>query len=157
MLWDQHRDRFEAAGYTARRITYCKFKELTADMTAEDMAAVGRLNAKRQAGATLDPEETERLTEIAGRWPIDDLRGACMIPPRTGAEVREIMDGLPRRDAELLGAILDQCATPEIPKEDLADPLAIGLAARGGIGIDLADMTVGQGYALLALFSPREG
>ncbi len=157
MLWDQHRDRFEAAGMTARRITYCKFKELTAHITAEDMAAIGRLNAKRQAGATLDPEETERLTEIASRWPIDDLRGACLIPPRSGQETRDLLDGMARRDAELLASILDQCATPEIPKEDAEDPLAIALVLRGALGIDVADMTVGQGYAIMAMLTPREG
>ena len=80
MLWDQHRERFEAGGYIIRRITYCKFRELTRGITNKDMATIGRLNAKRESGATLDAEETATLTELAGKWPVDDLRGACFIP-----------------------------------------------------------------------------
>ena len=157
MLWDQHRERYEIAGHTARRITYCKFTELTRHISTEDMATIGRLNAKRLSGDTLTQEETDRLTAIATKWPQDDLRGACLIPPTTGAEVRRILAELPRAQSEELERSLDACATPEIPQEDLQDPLALQLAARGGLGIDLADMTVGQGYAIIAMPTPREG
>ena len=81
VLWDQHRERYEAGGYVIRRVTYCKFRELTKDVTDEDMARIGRLNAKRESGAVLDEQETAVLTELAGKWPVDALRGACFIPP----------------------------------------------------------------------------
>ena len=153
MLWDQHRERYEAGGYVIRRITYCKFRELTKDITDEDMARIGRLNAKRESGATLDADETATLTEIAGKWPVDDLRGACFIPPVSGAQAQEILASLPRRISEDLERKLDEYTTPEIPTDDTADPLAVLLVATGNTGIDMADMTVGQGYAIVAMMA----
>lgn len=153
MLWDQHRERYEAGGYVIRRITYCKFRELTRDVTDEDMARIGRLNAKRESGATLDADETATLTEIAGKWPVDDLRGACFIPPVSGAQAQEILASLPRRISENLERKLDEYTTPEIPTDDTADPLAVLLVATGNTGIDMADMTVGQGYAIVAMMA----
>lgn len=153
MLWDQHRERYEAGGYVIRRITYCKFRELTKDVTDEDMARIGRLNAKRESGAQLDADETATLTEIAGKWPVDDLRGACFIPPVSGAQAQEILASLPRRISENLERKLDEYTTPEIPTDDTADPLAVLLVATGNTGIDMADMTVGQGYAIVAMMA----
>lgn len=155
MLWNQHRDRFEVAGIVCRRIPYFVFKELTACMTSEDMATVGRLNAKRQAGAVLTQEETDRLTEIASRWPVDGLRAACVVPPISEDQLREKIASMPRRDADEAERILDMCATPEVPEADLADPLAVRMAATGLLAIDPADLTAGQGYALLAMLTPK--
>ena len=157
MLWDQHRERWTAGGYTVRRITYCKFTEITADMTAEDMARIGRLNAKREGGTPLTAEEQGTLTEIAAKWPVDALRGACFIPPVSAERAQEIIATMARRDSEKLEAILDECITPSIPQEDVSDPLALALVRTGGLGIDIADMTVGQGYAVAAMLAPREG
>lgn len=157
MLWDQHRERYEAGGYVIRRITYCQFRELTKEVTAEDMAKIGRLNAKRESGVTLTPEETDTLAEIAGKWPVDDLRGACFIPPVSGAQAQEIIATLPRNISEDLEKKLDEFITPEIPADDTTDPLAMLLVATGGLGIDMADMTVGQGYAITAMLAPKEG
>lgn len=156
MLWDQHRERYEAGGYIIRRIPYFKFRELTASMTEEDMARIGRLNAKRESGATLSDEETASLTEIAAKWPIDELRGASFVPPVSGAEAQRILAQLPRNLSEALEKKLDEYITPEIPKEDTADPLAVLLVATGGLGIDAADMTVGQGYAIVAMMKGGE-
>lgn len=157
MLWDQHRDRFEAGGHTARRITYAKFTELTREISTEEMAALGRFNAKRASGDMLDEEETARLQAIAVKWPQDALRGACLIPPVTGEEMRRILAELPRAQSEELERVLDYCVTPDIPEADIKDPLAILLISRGGLGIDIADMTVGQGMAVIKLLAPREG
>ena len=157
MLWDQHRERFAVGEILARRITYWKFRELTAGMTDEDMARIGRLNAKRESGDGLTPEEQRTITEIAAKWPVDDLRGACLIPPTDGAGCRRILAELPRAQSEKLEAILDDCITPSIPKEDILDPLALALVRTGGLGIDAADMTAGQGFAIAAMLSPREG
>lgn len=157
MLWTQHRDRYEVGGIVCRRIPYFTFKELTACMTTEDMATVGRLNAKRTAGATLTQEETDRLTEIAARWPVDALRAACTVPPMSEVDLRDRIASMPRRDADEAERVLDMCATPEVPKEDVADPLAVQMIARGMLAIDPADLTVGQGYAILAMLAPREG
>ena len=156
MLWDQHRERYEAGGYIIRRIPYFKFRELTASMTEEDMARIGRLNAKRESGATLSDEETASLTQIAAKWPIDELRGASFVPPVSGAEAQRILAQLPRNLSEALEKKLDEYITPEIRKEDTADPLAVLLVATGGLGIDAADMTVGQGYAIVAMMKGGE-
>ena len=134
-----------------RRIPYFKFREITASVSEEDMAKIGRLNAKRESGATLSPEETATLTEIAGKWPVDELRGAAFVPPVSGAEVREILANMPRKLSEALELKLDEFITPEIPKEDTEDPLAVLLIATGGLGIDCADLTIGQGYAIVAM------
>lgn len=134
-----------------RRIPYFKFREITASVTEEDMAKIGRLNAKRESGATLSPEETATLTEIAGKWPVDELRGASFIPPVSGAEVQKILAQMPRNLSEALEQKLDEFITPEIPKEDTEDPLAVLLIATGGLGIDCADLTIGQGYAIVAM------
>ena len=157
MLWDQHRDRFAVGDVVARRITYWKFRELTAGMSDEDMARIGRLNAKRESGAGLTEDEQRTLTEIAAKWPVDDLRGACLIPPTDGAGCRRILAELPRAQSERLEAILDDCITPCIPREDVTDPLALVLVRIGGLGIDTADMTAGQGFAIAAMLAPREG
>lgn len=157
MLWNQHRDRYTIGEYVVRNIPYLAFTEITRVMTNEEMAAIGRLNAKRASGDALDEDELARLQAIAVKWPQDDLRGACMIPPRTGAEVRQLLADLPRRQSEDLEALLDRCATPDIPQDDLQDPLAIQLLARGGLGIDIADITVGQGMAIIQMLTPREG
>ena len=156
MLWDQHRERYEAGGHIIRRIPYFKFRELTASVTDEDMARIGRLNAKRESGATLSEEETATLAEIASRWPVDDLRGACFIPPVSGEESREILAELPRAISEALEAKLDEYITPELSENDTTDPLAVLLVATGGLGIDCADMTVGQGYAIVAMMKGGE-
>lgn len=153
MLWDQHRERYEAGGYVIRRITYCKFRELTRDVTDEDMAKIGRLNAKRESGAQLDADETATLTELAGKWPIDALRGACFCPPVSASEVQTILADLPRAVSEDLEKKLDEYVTPEIPTDDTADPLAVLLVATGNTGIDMADLTVGQGYAMVAMMT----
>lgn len=150
-LWDQHRERFQAGGYIIRRIPYFKFRELTASVTNEDMARIGRLNAKRESGATLSDEETATLTELAAQWPIDALRGASFVPPVSAEEARRILAELPRATSEILEKKLDEYITPEIPQEDTTDPLAIVLVATGGLGIDAADMTIGQGYAAVAM------
>ena len=134
-----------------RRIPYFKFREITASVTEEDMAKIGRLNAKRESGATLSPEETATLTEIAGKWPVDELRGASFIPPVSGVEVQKILAQMPRNLSEALEQKLDEFITPEIPKEDTEDPLAVLLIATGGLGIDCADLTIGQGYAIVAM------
>ena len=151
MLWDQHRERYEAGGYVIRRIPYFRFRELTASVSDEDMAKIGRLNAKRESGATLSEEETASLTEIAGKWPVDELRGASFVPPVTGQEVQRILAELPRGISEALEAKLDEFITPEVSKEDTEDPLAVLLIATGGLGIDCADLTIGQGYAIVAM------
>ena len=156
MLWDQHRERYAAEGYTIRRITYCKFRELTATVTAEDMAHIGRLNAKRESGATLSPEETDMLAEIASKWPVDALRGACFIPPVSAGECRTILAEMPRHASEEMEQVLDDFITPKIPQEDCLDPVALALVRTGGLGIDVADMTVGQGYAIAAMLAPQE-
>lgn len=157
VLWDQHRERYEAGGYVIRRVTYCKFRELTKDVTDEDMARIGRLNAKRESGAVLDEQETAVLTELAGKWPVDALRGACFVPPVSGHRAQEILADLPRAVSEDLERKLDEYTTPEIPAEDTKDPLAVLLAATGGLGIDVADMTVGQGYAIVAMLTAKGG
>lgn len=156
MLWDQHRERYECGGRTVRRITYCKFRELTASVSDEDMARIGRLNAKRESGVTLSQEETDTLAAIAAKWPVDALRGACFVPPVSGEGCRSILAGMPRADSERLEAILDDCITPNIPQEDCLDPVALALIRTGSIGIDIADMTVGQGYAIAAMLAPPE-
>ena len=148
MLWDQHRVRYEAGGIQARHVTYCRFMEITRDVPPEDLARIGRLNAKRQSGETLTQEETDTLTAIAARWPLDELRGACLIPPRTAQGTRDLLASMPRAASEELEAILDRCASPEIDEADLADPLALALVRTGGLGIDMADMTAGQGMAV---------
>lgn len=157
VLWDQHRERYEAGGYVIRRVTYCKFRELTKDVTDEDMARIGRLNAKRESGAVLDEQETAVLTELAGKWPVDALRGACFVPPVSGQRAQEILADLPRAVSEDLERKLDEYTTPEIPADDTQDPLAVLLAATGGLGIDVADMTVGQGYAIVAMLTAKGG
>lgn len=154
MLWDQHRERWAVGDAVVRRITYCKFRELTAGMTDEDMARIGRLNAKRMSGATLTQEETDTLTEIASRWPIDGLRGACFIPPVSAEGCRVKLAQMARKDSERLEEILDDCITPSIDEKDVTDPLALALVRTGGLGIDIADMTVGQGYAVAAMLTP---
>ena len=156
MLWDQHRERYEAGGYVIRRIPYFKFRELTASVTEEDMAKIGRLNAKRESGAVLSKEETDTLTEIAAKWPVDELRGASFVPPVSGAEAQRILAELPRNLSEALERKLDEYITPEIPKEDTEDPLAVLLVATGGLGIDCADLTIGQGYAIVAMMKGGE-
>lgn len=157
MLWDQHLDRFTVGNHTARRITYCKFRELTASMSAEDIARIGRLNAKRESGATLSAEEQTALQELLTRWPIDELRGACMVPPMTAGQVRDTLARMPRAESEDLELILDRCIVPDIPEGDVSDPLALQLVLRGGLGIPISDMTVGQGMALAAMLAPKEG
>lgn len=156
MLWTQHTERYTVGGHTARRVPYFAFKQLTAGITTEDMAAVGRLNAKRASGAVLDQAETDRLTEIASRWPVDALRGACMLPPMTAQEVTAMLDAMPRAQAQEAEAVLDMCATPDVPEDELTDPLAVLLVARGLLAIDPADITVGQGYAITAMLAPPE-
>ena len=153
MLWDQHRERWTIGGTTIRRITYCKFREITADMTDEDMARIGRLNAKRMSGAQLSAEETDTLAGIAAKWPIDALRGACFIPPVSAEGAREIIAQMARKDSEKLEELLDECITPSIDEADITDPLALALVRTGGLGIDVADMTVGQGYAVAAMLT----
>ena len=153
MLWDQHRDRFTAGGYTARRITYWKFRELTSSVSSDDLARIGRLNAKRESGDPLTSEEQNNLMELASRWPVGALRGACLIPPVDATECARILAELPRAESEELERILDLCITPEIPEADLTDPLALALVASGGLGIDTADMTVGQGLAIATMLA----
>lgn len=152
-MWDQHRERYALGQYTARRITYWKFRDLTASMTDEDMARIGRLNAKRESGATLTPEEQNALAETAGRWPLHELRGACMIPPMTAEEIRAALASMPRAESERAEGILDELIVPTIPEKDVTDPLALALVGTGGLGIDTADMTVGQGFAIAAMLS----
>ncbi|MBQ6357395.1 MAG: hypothetical protein IJI97_00365 [Clostridia bacterium] len=125
-------------------------------MTDEDMARIGRLNAKRMSGATLTQEETDTLTEIASRWPIDALRGACFVPPVSAEGCRVKLAQMPRKDSERLEEILDDCITPSIDEKDVTDPLALALVRTGGLGIDIADMTVGQGYAIAAMLTGGE-
>ena len=156
MLWDQHRERYEAGGYVIRRIPYFRFRELTSSVTEEDMARIGRLNAKRESGATLSEEETKTLTEIAGKWPVEALRGACFVPPVSADRCAEILANMPRSASEDLERMLDQYITPEIPADDCTDPLAVLLVATGNLGIDAADMTVGQGYAVVAMMKGGE-
>lgn len=149
MLWTEHRDRVQAGGRTIRRLPYWAFKEITASFPAEDMARIGRLNAKRDSGVALTEEEQQTLLELASRWPVDELRGACFIPPVSGAEARAILAQMPREESENLERALDVFITPTAPTEaDTEDPLAIILVATGNLGIDTADLTAGQGIAI---------
>ena len=149
MLWTEHRDRVQVGGRTIRRLPYWAFKEITASFPAEDMARIGRLNAKRDSGVALTDEEQQILLDLASRWPIDDLRGACFIPPVSGEECQKILADMPRAESEKLEKALDVFITPTAPTEqDLKDPLAVLLVATGGLGIDTADMTAGQGIAI---------
>ena len=149
MLWTEHRDRVQVGGRTIRRLPYWAFREITAGFPAEDLARIGRLNAKRESGAQLTAEEQDTLMELAGRWPVDALRGACFIPPVSGEEARRILAELPRHDSEELEKALDVFITPTVPTEqDIKDPLAVVLVATGGLGIDTADLTAGQGIAV---------
>lgn len=156
MIWTEHRDRIQAGGRTIRRLPYWAFREITASFPAEDMAKIGRLNAKRESGATLTAEEQDTLMELAGRWPVDELRGACFIPPVSGEEARRILAELPRQDSEELERALDVFITPTVPTEaDIKDPLAVVLVATGGLGIDTADITAGQGIAISTMAGGR--
>jgi len=155
-LWTEHRDRIQAGGRTIRRLPYWSFREITASFPAEDMAKIGRLNAKRESGAPLTAEEQDTLMELAGRWPVDELRGACFIPPVSGEEARRILAELPRQDSEELERALDVFITPTVPTEaDIKDPLAVVLVATGGLGIDTADITAGQGIAISTMAGGR--
>ena len=149
MLWTEHRDRVQAGGRTIRRLPYWAFKEITASFPAEDMAKIGRLNAKRESGVALTTEEQEKLMDLASRWPVDELRGACFIPPVSGAEARLILAQMPREESENLEKALDAFITPTVPTDrDTEDPLAVILVATGNLGIDTADLTAGQGIAI---------
>ena len=87
--------------------------------------------------------------DLASRWPVDELRGACFIPPISGAEARTILAQMPREESENLEKALDVFITPTVPTDrDTEDPLAIVLVATGNLGIDTADMTAGQGIAI---------
>ena len=154
MLWTEHRDRVQIDGRTIRRLTYWDFRRITASYPAQDLGRIGRLNAKRDSGAALTPEEQDSLMEMAGRWPVDELRGACFIPPVSGEEARRILAELPRAESEELEKALDVFITPTTPTEaDTADPLAIILISTGGLGIDTADITAGQGLAIALMAS----
>ena len=149
MLWTEHRDRVRVGEYTIRRLTYWAFKEITAAFPASDLGRIGRLNAKRESGAPLTSEEQETLMELAGKWPVDELRGACFIPPVSGEEAQRILAQMPRAESEELEKALDVFITPTTPTEsEVKDPLAVLLVATGGLGIDTADMTAGQGIAI---------
>lgn len=149
MLWTEHRDRVQAGGRTIRRLPYWAFKEITASFPAEDLGRIGRLNAKRDSGVALTEEEQQTLLELASRWPVDELRGACFIPPVSGAEARTILAQMPREESENLEKALDAFITPTVPTDrDTEDPLAVILVATGNLGIDTADMTAGQGIAI---------
>ena len=149
MIWTEHRDRFQAGGHTIRRVTYWDFRRITASFPVQDLARIGRLNAKRESGAQLSAEEQDTLMALAGQWPVDDLRGACFIPPVTGEEARRILADMPRAESEELEKALDIFITPTTPTEaDTKDPLAIVLVTTGGLGIDTADITAGQGIAI---------
>ena len=65
--------------------------------------------------------------------------------------MQKILAQMPRNLSEALEQKLDEFITPEIPKEDTEDPLAVLLIATGGLGIDCADLTIGQGYAIVAM------
>ena len=149
MFWTEHRDRVQVGGRTIRRLPYWAFKEITATFPTEDLGRIGRLNAKRESGAPLTSEEQETLMELAGKWPVDALRGACFIPPVSGEEAQRILAQMPRAESEELEKALDVFITPTAPTEaDTKDPLAIILVATGGLGIDTADLTAGQGLAI---------
>ena len=149
MFWTEHRDRVQAGGRTIRRLPYWAFKEITASFPAEDLGRIGRLNAKRDSGVALTEEEQQTLLELASRWPVDELRGACFIPPVSGAEARTILAQMPREESENLEKALDAFITPTVPTDrDTEDPLAVILVATGNLGIDTADMTAGQGIAI---------
>lgn len=149
MIWTEHRDRVQIGGRTIRRLTYWDLRRLTASITPADLARIGRLNAKRESGAGLTAEEQDTLMALAGQWPVDELRGACFIPPVSGEEARGILSQLPRAESEELERALDIFITPTAPTEsEIKDPLAIVLATTGGLGIDTADMTAGQGIAI---------
>jgi hypothetical protein len=105
------------------------------------------------SGVQLTAEETDTLTEIASRWPIDALRGACFVPPISAQGCRAKLAQMARADSEKLEALLDDCITPSIDEKDVTDPLALALVRTGGLGIDMADMTVGQGYAIAAMLT----
>ena len=153
-IWTEHRERVQVGEYTIRRLTYWDFRRITADYPAQDLGRIGRLNAKRESGVALTAEEQDTLMELAGRWPIDALRGACFIPPVSGEEAREILARLPRSESEALEKALDVFITPTVPTEaDTKDPLAIVLITTGGLGIDTADMTAGQGLAIALMAS----
>lgn len=149
MIWTEHRDRVQIGGRTIRRLTYWDLRRLTASITPADLARIGRLNAKRESGAGLTAEEQDTLMALAGQWPVDELRGACFIPPVSGEEARGILSQLPRAESEELERALDIFITPTTPTEsEIKDPLAIVLVTTGGLGIDTADMTAGQGIAI---------
>lgn len=74
-LWEQHRIRYEAGGVKVRYVPYWRFREITAGvMTDEEAAALGKLNAKRESGVELTPEENQRLVQIASKWPVLELK-----------------------------------------------------------------------------------
>lgn len=156
MIWTEHRDRVQIGGRTIRRLTYWDLRRLTASITPADLARIGRLNAKRESGDPLTAEEQNALAELASRWPVGALRGACLIPPVDATECARILATIPREESENLERILDMCITPEIPESDISDPLALALVASGGLGIDTADMTVGQGLAIATMLNRRE-
>lgn len=154
MIWTEHRDRVQIGGRTIRRLTYWDLRRITASVTPADLARIGRLNAKRESGAGLTAEEQDTLMELAGKWPVDELRGACFIPPVSGEEARGILSKLPRAESEELEKALDIFITPTTPTEsEIKDPLAIVLVTTGGLGIDTADMTAGQGLAIALMAS----
>ena len=69
--------------------------------------------------------------------------------PVSGEEARAILAQMPRAESEELEKALDVFITPTTPTEvDTKDPLAIILVATGGLGIDTADLTAGQGIAI---------
>ncbi len=156
-LWEQHKTRYEAGGVVVRHITYLRFRRITDGiLTDEELAALGRLNAKKEQGASLTAEETARMAAIASKWPILELKAACFVKPTLPEDVEGILDGLTKKEADWLDSMLERCIVPDIPEEDITDPLAIVLVASGGLGIDIADMTVGQGMAVVAMLTPKK-
>lgn len=156
-LWEQHRERYEAGGVTVRRITYLDFQRITDGLiTEEEFAVLGRFNAKKESGATPTSEETARMSAIASKWPVRELKAQCFVPPVTPEEADRILGELSHRDALYIESCLERCISPDIPEADITDPLAIVLVASGGLGIDIADMTVGQGMAVVAMLTPQK-
>ena len=66
MLWDQHRERWAVGDVTVRRITYCKFRELTAGMTDEDTLGFTYevLDRYIRTGEIDDPDTKERIDRL---------------------------------------------------------------------------------------------
>ena len=149
-FWQQHHYREVVCGYELQFAKYLDFMNLSKswNIKPEELKEAERIKEKVQLGGELSKDETDFVNTFTERGNKYDIYALCFVDIKTGDEVKEILDNLPRIESEKFEVELIGLGYPEIMTEVPSQDEVYAYMTAGYLPMNLVDATVQQGLII---------